>query len=313
MILSASRRTDIPSYYSEWFFNRIKEGYVLVRNPMNYHQVSRINISPDVTDGIVFWTKNPSRMLERLDELNDYPYYFQFTLTPYGDDVEPGLPSKRSVIIPSFLELARRVGPKRVIWRYDPILINEKYTVERHMRYFEMLACILADSTEKCVISFVDQYRNISSAMRRLGVKEVSADEMHLIARHFSDTAGKHGMTVYACAEAENLEKWGVKKAHCIDPELLGELAGYTISAGKDKNQRAECGCAESIDIGAYNSCRNLCEYCYANHSLSGIERNIRLHDPKSPMLIGNVEEGDRIAERKVKKVGDGQMEMRWE
>ena len=126
MIISASRRTDIPAFYAEWFFNRIKEGYVLVRNPMNYHQVSKISLSPAVVDGIVFWTKNPLPMMTRLDELREYPYYFQFTLTPYGKEMEPGLPSKKAVLIPVFRELSRKLGPDRLVWRYDPILLNPR-------------------------------------------------------------------------------------------------------------------------------------------------------------------------------------------
>ena len=143
MIISASRRTDIPNYYSEWFFNRIKEGYVLVRNPMNISQVSKISLSPDVVDGIVFWTKNPLPILDRLEELREYTYYFQFTLTPYGKDVEPNVPSKNDLIIPSFRKLSERIGKERVVWRYDPILFNDKYTMDYHIKYFKALAAKL--------------------------------------------------------------------------------------------------------------------------------------------------------------------------
>ena len=159
MIISASRRTDIPSYYSEWLFNRIQNGFVLVRNPMNIHQISKINLAPDMIDGIVFWTKNPSPMLSRVGELNKYTYYFQFTINPYGEEIEQALPSKRKVIIPSFIDLSIKIGADRVIWRYDPILINKKYTIEKHIKYFEMLARLLKGYTKKCVISFVDMYR----------------------------------------------------------------------------------------------------------------------------------------------------------
>ena len=140
MIISASRRTDIPTYYSDWFFNRIKEGFVFVRNPMNAHQISRIDLRPDVVDGIVFWTKNPLPMLDRLDLLKEYTYYFQFTLTSYGEDVESNIPSKSNVIIPSFQRLSDKLGPERVIWRYDPIFLSQKYSIDYHIHYFEMLA-----------------------------------------------------------------------------------------------------------------------------------------------------------------------------
>ena len=136
MIISASRRTDIPAFYSDWFFNRIKEGYVLVRNPMNAHQISKISLSADVIDCIVFWTKNPRPMINRLDELKDYNYYFQFTLNSYAKDIEPNVPSKDKEIIKSFRELSEKIGKDRVVWRYDPILINDNYSVDHHIKYF---------------------------------------------------------------------------------------------------------------------------------------------------------------------------------
>jgi len=149
MILSTSRRTDIPSYYSEWFFNRIKEKYVLVRNPMNYHQVSRIDLSPEVVDCIVFWTKNPMPMLSQLEQLQNYRYYFQFTLTGYGQDVERNLPSKKEVILPAFQRLSKEIGREKVVWRYDPIFFSEKYSMEYHCRCFSKMAEELAGSVAK--------------------------------------------------------------------------------------------------------------------------------------------------------------------
>jgi hypothetical protein len=140
MIISASRRTDIPSYYSEWFFNRLKEGFVLVRNPMNIHQISRINLSPNVIDGIVFWTKNPVPMLEKLAELRNYIYYFQFTITGYGSDIECNLPDKNKIILPAFKKISEIIGADRIIWRYDPIFFNPKYTFDYHIRAFGKIA-----------------------------------------------------------------------------------------------------------------------------------------------------------------------------
>ena len=154
MILSVSRRTDIPNYFSEWFFNRIKEGFVYVRNPLNPHQVSKIDITQNVVDCIVFWTKNPEPMLNRLDELTSYNYYFQFTLTGYGKDVERNVPHKKEKMIPIFQELSKKIGMKKVIWRYDPIIFTKKYTPEYHLKAFEQIATALQGHTEKCVIRF---------------------------------------------------------------------------------------------------------------------------------------------------------------
>ena len=157
MIISASRRTDIPTYYFEWFFNRINDGYVCVRNPMNIHQISKVSLSPEVVDGIVFWTKNPIPMMKRLHELDSrYMYYFQFTLNSYGKDVEANIPSKNDVIIPAFQDLSRMIGAERVIWRYDPIMLTDKYTIDYHVEYFEKIAKRLSGYTKKCIISFVD-------------------------------------------------------------------------------------------------------------------------------------------------------------
>ena len=165
MIISVSRRTDIPSYYSEWLFNRLNAGYAYVRNPMNPHRISEVSLSPDVVDGIVFWTKNPTPMLNRLHELQDYTYYFQFTLTPYGADVEKNIPSKNDIVIPTFQKLSSMIGKERVVWRYDPILLNDKYTMQYHMKYFRVLCDKLADHTEKCTISFLDLYKNIQRSI----------------------------------------------------------------------------------------------------------------------------------------------------
>ena len=195
MIISASRRTDIPAYYPDWFYNRIRDGYVCVRNPMNFHQVSRISLSPDVVDGIVFWTKNPRPLMSRLEELRAYPFYFQFTLTPYGKDVEPGVPNKNDVILPAFQELSRQIGPERVIWRYDPILFTDRYTMDYHITFFSQLARRLEGYTRKCmlpldvavhhqdhrlVVSHIpDQHRQFGDAQCLAGgLAAVSADDL---------------------------------------------------------------------------------------------------------------------------------------
>lgn len=158
MILSVSRRTDVPNYYSEWFFNRIKEGFLYVRNPMNAHQISKIELSKEVVDCIVFWSKNPVNMLGRLDELQDYKYCFQFTLTGYGKDIEPNLPNKREDLITTFQKLSEKIGNERVIWRYDPILLTSKYVPEYHLKAFEEISIKLKGYIQKVVISFMDFY-----------------------------------------------------------------------------------------------------------------------------------------------------------
>ena len=196
MIISASRRTDIPAHYSEWFCNRLKEGYVLVRNPMNTHQISRVILSPEVVDGIVFWTKNPAPMLKRLKQIENYNYYFQFTLTAYGPDIEKNLPSKNQVIIPAFQRLSREIGKERVIWRYDPIFISDRYTIEYHCRYFEVLASKLAPYTEKCTISFIDKYKKIEQNMKSFKIQTVAAEQQLELLQRFVETAKKYNIFI---------------------------------------------------------------------------------------------------------------------
>lgn len=301
MIISASRRTDLPAFYSDWFFNRIKAGYALVRNPVNPNRISKIDLSPDVVDGIVFWTKNPIPMLDRLHELAAYPYYFQFTLTAYGGEVEPGLPSKNNSIIPAFQRLASQIGKEKVIWRYDPVFLNDTYTVAYHCRYFRVLAAKLSGFTEKCTVSFLDFYKNTGRNMQPLQITHETKEQQTEIIERFSEIARSYGLCLETCAENTDFEKFGVKRARCIDPKRFERIGAGKLSAAKDPNQRPACGCAASIDIGAYHTCNNGCLYCYANSSRGRARKNAALHDPHSPLLIGTVGLQEVITERKVK------------
>ncbi len=310
MILSASRRTDIPSFYSEWFYNRIKEGFLYVRNPMNQHQISRVELSPEVVDCIVFWTKNPANMIERLDELKEYMYYFQFTLTGYGRDMEAALLDKRGELAATFQKLSEKIGKQRVIWRYDPILLNERYTKEYHLKAFEEIAKRLDGCTQRAIISFIDLYAKTQRNTARLHLKNISEEDMRAIAGQIAEIAARHGMEVESCAESIDLEGVGVKHGSCIDKKLIEEIIGCKLTAGKDKNQRAECGCYESVETGLYNTCRNGCKYCYANFSDAAVMENIKAYDPLSPLLCGKVGPDDKITERKVKSHKDGQLSL---
>lgn len=308
MIISASRRTDIPTYYSEWFFNRIQEGYVYVRNPMNTHQISKISLSPDVVDGIVFWTKNPIPMMSHLDKLKDYAYYFQFTVNSYGKDIETNVPSKNDIIVPAFRELSKKIGAEKVIWRYDPIMLTEKYSIDYHVNYFNELAKRLSGHTHKCVISFVDLYRNTQSHLKDLNILPLGDKEMYELAERLVEIANKNNLIVESCAEKINLEQFGIQHGHCIDCNLFEKILKCKMNLSKDKNQRPECGCMESIDIGAYNTCKNGCRYCYANFSQTTVNKNTGAHDPKSPLIFGNVMPEDKIIERKMVSLKESQI-----
>lgn len=310
MILSVSRRTDIPNYYADWFYNRIKEGFLYVRNPMNAHQISRIELSPEVVDCIVFWTKNPAAMFERLDELKEYSYYFQFTLTGYGKDVEPGLPDKERELIPIFRQLSERIGSQRMVWRYDPILKSGKYTLAYHVKAFETIAKRLEGHTKRVVISFLDLYLKIRRNMEKLHVENISEAEMLETAGQMAKAAGKYGMTVESCAEKINLESVGVKHGSCIDKKLIEQIIGCKLAGGKDGNQRPECGCFESVETGLYNTCKNGCRYCYANLDGQTVQKNAAAYDPASPLLCGKVGPEDKITERKVRSLKEMQLSL---
>ena len=312
MIISASRRTDIPSYYSDWFYNRVQEGYVLVRNPMNFNQISKISLVPDVVDGIVFWTKNPLPMINRLDEIKDYMYYFQFTLTSYGSDIETNLPSKTKALLSTFKQLSDIIGADRVIWRYDPILVNEKYSIAYHLRAFEKIARELESYTRKVTISFIDvDYRGVKSNIKQLALHDFPHDIKIELSSKLSDIARHYSLAIDTCAEDIDLGQFGIEHARCIDDRLLEKLLMCSLDTAKDKNQRLECGCVTSVDIGMYNTCRNGCLYCYANYSPKAVGGNFSMHNPHSPLLSGEVGKNDKITERKLKSCRNLQLRTR--
>lgn len=309
MILSVSRRTDIPNYFSDWFFNRLKAGFCYVRNPMNPHQVSEIALTPDVVDCIVFWTKNPGPMLDRLDELKDYDYYFQFTLTGYGQDVERSVPHKREKMIPVFRELSRRIGKERVIWRYDPIVFTEKYSPKYHVQAFSEIAKALSGYTDKCVISFVDSYAKNRKALEAMKSFMLRGEALTDFAGELTAAARKNDIEIDSCAEKIDFGALSIQHNCCIDRGLIEKLTGSRLRVDKDKNQRPECGCIESMDIGAYNTCPNGCVYCYAGKNI-GEGGSIKQYDALSPLLCSKLMPQDKVTKRKVVSLKDNQLSM---
>ncbi len=297
MIISASRRSDIPAFYSGWFLKRLEEGFVYVRNPINRHQVSKVKLGKDVVDAFVFWTKDPRGMMDKLEQLEGYEYYFQFTLTPYDRSIEGNLPDKNQ-IIETFVALSRRIGPSRVIWRYDPIFLTDKFNEEYHIRAFTHLAEKLNGCTEKCIISFLDLYKKCERNMRTIKLIPMDAVDKRKLALGLAHVAEALGIKLESCAE--NMDLPGIDHGKCIDAELISRLSGVKLDIPKDKNQRPRCGCAQSIDIGAYNTCLHSCIYCYANSSKEAVERNTKLSKIDSPILCDTLEAEDRIIEREM-------------
>jgi hypothetical protein len=212
--------------------------------------------------------------------------------------VEANLPDV-AVRVDAFRALADTVGKERVVWRYDPILLSPAYTLDHHLRRFEQLARLLAGYTEKCVISFLDFYPKISAAVRALGIIPASDEQKRRIAKSLADIAFSHGLAVDACAEAIDLSDIGIGHARCVDDRLLSRISGHPISVGKDRNQRPACGCAASVDIGAYDTCPHGCRYCYANRGAAIVASCRREYDVASPLLCSRLGEGDKVTVRR--------------
>lgn len=304
MILSVSRRTDIPAFFSEWFYNRVKEGFTYVRNPMNIHQISKIPINTEVVDCIVFWTKNPEKMIHSLDELNKYNYYFQFSVNPYNQEIEKSVPRKKR-IFDTFKKLSDKIGSKRIIWRYDPILISRDVDLNCHIKYFELIAKELTGYSNNCVISFIDNYKKTERNTRSIGARELSGVEVNKISKHLAEISKSFGFEIQSCAEKYDLEKFGITHGKCIDNVLIESLIEKRLKTSKDKNQREACRCIQSIDIGEYNTCSHNCVYCYANNNRKTVEDKICRHNPNSPLLIGEINEKDIIRDKKVSSLID--------
>lgn len=297
MIISASRRTDIPAFYAEWFMQRLRERYVLVQNPFNANTYSRIDLSPENVDAIVFWTKNPRPLLRYLSEIDNrgYGYYIQFTLTGYPKTIEPSLPELNEVIS-TFKELSDTIGRNKVIWRYDPVILSDITDMAFVVDNFEALAKTLSGFTGRVVISFADFYKKVTRNLERARKDSDIAfydihlrrDEIYNIASRISTIAHNYSLAIQSCAEKIDLSRCGINPGKCIDDGLLNALFGLSLHIAKDKYQRKECGCVESKDIGHYNSCTHDCIYCYANNDRKLARKNKARHDPSSPTLIGN-------------------------
>jgi hypothetical protein len=294
MIISASRRTDIPAFYSEWFINRIREGYVLNKNPFNANQIKRIPLTPYQVDAIIFWTRNPKPLMKYLDELDEkgFNYYFQYTITGYPRELEKQTPHPLKAI-ETFIKLSDKIGKEKVIWRYDPIIFTQYTDFDEHVRLFDKISKALENKTDKVVISFADPYKKITKKLEALEFQDIleTKSKLYELAKIMSDIATSRNMVVESCSEEIDLDYCNIKHGKCIDDSLIENLFNINLNIGKDKNQRKECGCVQSVDIGIYNTCSHGCAYCYATYSDNVVGKNKSLHNPKSPLLIGNLED----------------------
>jgi DNA repair photolyase len=295
LIISASRRTDIPAFYASWLLNRLRAGYVSSVNPYNRTQVRRISLKPEDVDVIVFWTKNPTPLLPYLDEIDQMGlrYYFHFTLNDYPRILEPGMPELEERI-GTFQQLAARIGKERVIWRYDPVLFTAQTDSNYHRRRFAALFARLASSTGRIVVSIADAYRGAGQRLAKLADRGYAViDHPQLepeYARLFcemADRAAGAGLAIYSCAEPFDLQPFGIQAGKCIDNDYIQQVFGITVTAKKDQAQRLECGCVVSRDIGSYDSCLHDCIYCYATRDQKTARQNYNTHREDSPSLLG--------------------------
>jgi hypothetical protein len=297
LIISASRRTDIPAFYTEWFMNRIRAGYCTVPNPFNRNQVSVVSLRPEDVDVVVFWTRNPRPLFPYLAELDGrgYLYYFQYTVMNNPRVLDRKTPSL-GASLRAFRELSGRIGAERLIWRYDPIVFSNVTGVDFHQRVYERIAQELRGCTKRCVISIVDStYRKTSKRLRELtrqGVelvscKDGSADWFGELMRTMASVAHENEMEIYSCAEAIDLRPYGIRPGKCIDDEYIREVFDLSVASRKDPGQRELCNCVVSKDIGMYDTCLFGCQYCYATGSFERAKTNYEGHDPNSPSLVG--------------------------
>jgi len=296
MIISASRRTDIPAFFGDWFKTRVEAGYVYSVNPFNPEQIRRVDLIPGNIDAIVFWTKDPGPFLKHLEKLAKFNYYFLFTLNDFPEYLEPGIgPILRR--IETFKKLSDKIGKERVIWRYDPIVFSSEMDENYHFEKFSSTASKLRGYTDRVFISFMEFYSKvkgrISQIERENGIKiynikdEENIDRIDAFCSSLKNIAESNNIEIFTCSQKFKKSPGGIKNGACIDGELIKTLFNVDTNFKKDRYQRTECNCSESVDIGAYNTCSFSCAYCYANSSDKKILENLKYHFDDSPKLIG--------------------------
>lgn len=293
MIINTGGRTDTVQYYTEWLLNRFSEGYALSRNPLFPKKISRYELDPDTVDCVVFCSKNHKPILPRLHEITDrFNTYFFYTITAYGVDLEPGVPSIQESIN-TLKSLSGIVGKQRLTWRYDPVLLTKKYTIDYHRETFEYMASELAPYVDRCVFSFVEMYKKVELNMAE--IIPLTREDIEQLAELLGSIAKKHQITLQICGTDEDFTRYGIQTAGCMTLEVLGYANGVAFKKLKHKGMRHGCHCIETRDIGAYETCPNGCKYCYANKDPRKAAENYKLHDPHSPLLLGWVNEDDEI------------------
>lgn len=293
MIINTGGRTDTVQYYSKWLLNRFREGFVYSRNPFYPNKVTRYELTPDKVDCVVFCSKNYEPILEDLKEITDkFNTYFHYTITAYGKDIEPNVPDIDKSI-ETLLKLESITGKNRIAWRYDPVLLTGKYTIDYHLKTFESISKELSGHIDRCIFSFVEMYKKLSVNMPEL--KAISENDKLTIARGLGEIAQKYNIHIQTCATNGDYERFRIHPSGCMTLDILGKANGVKFKKLKHKGMRKNCNCIETRDIGWYNTCPNGCKYCYANATPQKALENFKLHNPNSPILLGEINATDII------------------
>lgn len=295
MIINTGGRTDSVQYYSEWLLNRFLEGYVLSRNPLFPNKVTRYELTPEKVDCVVFCSKNYKPILSRLHEITDkFNTYFHYTITAYGKEIEPGVPSVDESM-ETLIELSKQVGKGRVAWRYDPVLLTEKYTIEAHLQAFEKMVSVLAPYIDRCIFSFVEMYKKLETNMPE--IIPLTQQDKETLAQGLGVIAKKYGVYLQTCGTNGDYSRYGIHRSGCMTLDILGQANGIEFKRLKHKGMREGCHCIESRDIGAYDTCMNGCKYCYANKNPHKAFENYKLHNPASPLLLGELKATNTVSQ----------------
>lgn len=296
MIINTGLRTDIPAFFSKWFLNRIDEGYVYVRNPYYKNQVLSYRLDPEVVDCIMFCTKNPKPLLKDHEGLSKFNQYWHVTITPYEREIEPNVPPIKDVI-KSFKALSDKFDEEKVTLRYDPIFINQKYTLDYHIEAFEDIVSSLSDYTNNVIISFIDLYKKTQRNFP--GVKAVTDYERLKIGEEFSKITDYYNLNLKTCVEGDDLAQFGVDCTGCMTKEVVEKALGRNMRIKAKKVRHGQCNCLLNNDIGTYNTCNHGCIYCYANANKNLVNKNLKRHNPNSPLLLGEPRERDKVIKAK--------------
>ena len=293
MIINTGGRTDTVQYFTPWLLKRFAEGYVYSRNPLFQNKVTRYELTPDKVDCVQFCSKNYEPILDHLQPIiSRFPTYFHYTITAYGKDVEPGVPTIGESM-ETLKKLSSIVGRQRLAWRYDPVLLTNKYTIDRHLETFERMARELTPYVDRCIFSFVEMYKKVEVNMPEL--IPLSVEDMDNLAQGLGEIAAKYGLYMQTCGNNGDFSRFGIHSSGCMTLDMIGQANDIEFRNLKHKGMRQGCGCIETRDIGAYDTCLNGCKYCYANKRPQKAVENYKDHDPDSPLLLGHLKDTDVI------------------